>query len=553
MPSPWRAVKDQTTGSDEYYFWNQQTDETSWDLPAGYMHVEGQPYLQPIAPPPAYETPVLPPRMFSGYTEVKRLTPPLLNCPCCQHLFVAGDNPRRPLLLGCGHTVCSDGVSKSLSADRLTAVCAVCRLVSFLPFSPNFALEELIGSLADLSGGANGQCAECDAHATVFCMQCKAQLCPEHDKTIHSFKSSSGHTRGALSSSPPSFVPPSSPTVASSSSSVVSDSIVRMCTTHPEEALKIFCLTCQIPICRDCKDFAPAHAGHSTNLVTNVVASNRNLLDGEANKLKEISQIYLNELATCLEKEHNLDTLAHTVKISLKQDVAMMMEKLKQRHFSLEEQISQFLTNNKAIIRRHRQEVLFAYSNVAVTQEECVRVAALPGADLLGQLKGTLSHSIAAASQHPSGVPPTLLPASLSLEGNDAISNWGRLNSIPVRVGESKVETKETVVAPVLPSTPTNSSNTVLSASGFPVPKRPVNPNKVPTLRPFTVSTPNLPGPVKISSPSSSSSSLAVTPAPPLKAMKDHKLRALAATTDPNLMSLGPQLEFLRKGTQSDR
>jgi len=237
-----------------------------------------------------------------------------------------------------------------------------------LRFQTDFFFKEFITSFAEFNSGS-AQCAECDNTATAYCGSCKVKLCPEHDKSIHSFKSSISHQR----------VP------------VASDlAVARMCDMHPEEPLKIFCVTCQIPICRDCKDFAPSHAGHPTNLISNVLGNNRTLLDREVSKLRQLGQGYLTELAHSLDAEALLDTHAALAKQALDQEVLAMIEKLKVRKVALDSQIDQFHAAGKAAIRKHRQDVLVAYSNVAVTQEECARVSTLPGVDLLGPLLSPL-------------------------------------------------------------------------------------------------------------------------------------------------------------------
>lgn len=311
--------------------------------------------------------------------------------------------------------------------------------------------------------------------------------------------------------------------------------------------MKIFCVTCQIPICRDCKDFAPSHAGHPTNLIANVMGNNRALLDQAVSKMRQVGQGYLAELAYSLDAEASLERNVAATKQALDREMAALIEKVKAQKAALDSQVDQFHAASKATIRKHRQELLVAYSNVAVTQEECTRVSTLPGVDLLGQLKGTLSHSIAAASQHPRGVPPTVSSGSITLDPVDAnVAMFGRLSQTPASVTEAKV-----VEAKLDP-------NTVLSPSGFPVPKRPVKTTaKTTAAPPANAAPPAMPPSMPPSSPpsmhsppaSATSPPAAVPPALPHTTRKDAKLRALAATTDPNLLSLNSQLEYLRKGS----
>ena len=66
----------------------------------------------------------------------------------------------------------------------------------------------------------------------------------------------------------------------------------KMCPDHQEEDLRFFCLSCEVPICRDCK--VVTHEGHKADLVTNVAKGMReklvNILEKtelEISKLKE--------------------------------------------------------------------------------------------------------------------------------------------------------------------------------------------------------------------------------------------------------------------------
>ena len=66
----------------------------------------------------------------------------------------------------------------------------------------------------------------------------------------------------------------------------------KMCPDHQEEDLRFFCLSCEVPICRDCK--VVTHEGHEADLVANVAKGMReklvNILEKtelEVSKLKE--------------------------------------------------------------------------------------------------------------------------------------------------------------------------------------------------------------------------------------------------------------------------
>ena len=66
----------------------------------------------------------------------------------------------------------------------------------------------------------------------------------------------------------------------------------KMCPDHDEEDLRFFCLSCEVPICRDCKVLT--HDGHKADLVTNVANGMREKLvqilektEVEISKLKE--------------------------------------------------------------------------------------------------------------------------------------------------------------------------------------------------------------------------------------------------------------------------
>lgn len=59
----------------------------------------------------------------------------------------------------------------------------------------------------------------------------------------------------------------------------------RVCTHHPEEDLRFYCLHCEVPICRDCKILS--HDDHKAELVSDVAKGMKKRLLEKLNKVEE--------------------------------------------------------------------------------------------------------------------------------------------------------------------------------------------------------------------------------------------------------------------------
>jgi hypothetical protein len=91
--------------------------------------------------------------------------------------------------------------------------------------------EDIVGEidLAEICDQCNRNCGE------LYCVDCDILYCKECDRSVHQFKVLQNHL--------PRIEANAKPKLASD-----------ICSVHKDEKLKFFCVTCDAPVCRDCKD-----------------------------------------------------------------------------------------------------------------------------------------------------------------------------------------------------------------------------------------------------------------------------------------------------------
>ena len=173
---------------------------------------------------------------------------------------------KEPKLLPCFHTYCKACLERSLRKPKKQQItCPQCRSIHPLPTGGvgGFPNDQLHENALDFHSFKESQekestlpCSMCteDDPATVHCSTCGKFLCDFCTKA---------HKRQV------NFRDHKIVTLAQLSSDVVKSlERPRYCTHHPEEALKLYCNTCQTLICRDCS--IVNHRDHKFSFVKDV-------------------------------------------------------------------------------------------------------------------------------------------------------------------------------------------------------------------------------------------------------------------------------------------
>ena len=189
-------------------------------------------------------------------------------CNSCQQPFESqGDCA--PLILSCGHSLCHGDV-RALLEDAEKIACPVCAMRTDLNLSTegfppqNIALLESLERSReiwnlDLPDRVN-LCSNCEIDrqlpATVFCMECCADLCDQCDIQVHTLKILRDHERMAV---------------------VVKPLQLEKCQLH-REAMKRFCSDCKTPVCVNCVEKDGPHHDHNHRLMSTIVAEEKQQL-----------------------------------------------------------------------------------------------------------------------------------------------------------------------------------------------------------------------------------------------------------------------------------
>ncbi|KAJ8335164.1 hypothetical protein SKAU_G00408030 [Synaphobranchus kaupii] len=152
---------------------------------------------------------------------------------------------RSPQLLPCLHSLCQQCVPQAVGVDRRE--CPVCGV--------EYALTEVFDNLFFTESQEITQCGGCGgAEAGAWCMECGEALCPECVSAHKRVKVTREHN--VLPQRPPSV---SAPTM--------------YCKTHREERVKLICLSCDQPTCRECQ--LTFHQNHRFQFLHEAIADEK--------------------------------------------------------------------------------------------------------------------------------------------------------------------------------------------------------------------------------------------------------------------------------------
>ena len=170
----------------------------------------------------------------------------------CLTCTVCLDSFKDPKVLPCCHTFCKSCLERIVEKTELKTnlVCPQCRAEHKVPpngpegFLTDFSLLELNKSLtSDLeSDSPQLVCGDCDSSdaAVAFCSVCHSYLCSACSNIHKKLKHLRNHKVTSLEC------------LDGEEVKVETNTRTLYCREHPEEPLKVFCLTCQVLVCLHC-------------------------------------------------------------------------------------------------------------------------------------------------------------------------------------------------------------------------------------------------------------------------------------------------------------
>jgi hypothetical protein len=187
-------------------------------------------------------------------------------CPCCTTTYCK-DGERAPHLLLCGHSICGKDVKTLNESGRNIIPCPICKRKIGLylykdQFPPrNVSIIEQLDSIRGMYKESTN-CQECQLKVcTVYCKDCKIDLCDDCNSSIHKLRVFQTHARVSVAEK--ASVPQTQ----------------MFCSVHEQEPLRLFCLEeqCQKPTCFLCATHG-LHKGHNLSLITDAAPSQKEIM-----------------------------------------------------------------------------------------------------------------------------------------------------------------------------------------------------------------------------------------------------------------------------------
>ncbi|XP_035682794.1 E3 ubiquitin-protein ligase TRIM56-like [Branchiostoma floridae] len=170
-----------------------------------------------------------------------------LQCTICYDTF---KEPK--ILVPCLHTFCKTCLKECVRKQANSCLsCPICR--QEVPCSEdgveglrdNSFTASLVAAVQDqvkiLENPNNILCSKCDVVATWRCVECAEFLCQSCESAHRRLKSTNGHTRLTITE-----------LQTGEHDDKLRSKTTPKCEAHPSKTLRLFCTTCNVPICREC-------------------------------------------------------------------------------------------------------------------------------------------------------------------------------------------------------------------------------------------------------------------------------------------------------------
>ncbi|XP_065902787.1 E3 ubiquitin-protein ligase TRIM71-like isoform X2 [Dysidea avara] len=239
-----------------------------------------------------------------------------------------------PKTLPCLHTYCSGCCSES--HDKRITVCRKSITlnengVESLP--TNFTISNLV-DVMKLQEQAekvdNVKCGSCNEDGSpeivAFCYNCKEFLCQDCARCHKKMKTLQQHNCVSLEE-------------LKSLKSLNALEKPEFCRQHPEKKVKLFCLTCQVLICKDC--VLVLHKDHSYNFIDTVSKDERSVLAKALESLSANLEAITMKITIAEQERTKTETLCYNDVAKLKESVEQAIKLLSDRAEMLEADIKQ--------------------------------------------------------------------------------------------------------------------------------------------------------------------------------------------------------------------
>lgn len=260
-------------------------------------------------------------------------------CAICLELL------KHPKTLPCLHTYCKECLKKSVTTVRdsvetsITCPCPTCRKVITLDdkgvesLPTNFTLANLaeVVSLHEKvaqSDDVTLQCGSClsasSCKVVAFCYNCNEFLCLDCMKSHKNMKTLQHHNCVSIEE-------------LNSLKASLSLDKPEFCSEHPVKKVKLFCLKCQLLICKDCA--LVKHKDHSYDFIDTVADNERKDLTAALDSLEVKLKTITSEMAVVSEQRNRLLTQSESDAAKLRDSIEQVITLLTARKEALDADI----------------------------------------------------------------------------------------------------------------------------------------------------------------------------------------------------------------------
>ncbi|CAF1935805.1 unnamed protein product [Rotaria magnacalcarata] len=245
------------------------------------------------------------------------------------------DYYKDPRLLPCSHTYCYNCINQLTKSNQFT-----CPLndgtiinaegISKLPMNRTAKdMAEFLSSITqDYTSLKCGNCAT--NKCTYWCEKCDSYLCVTCSDNIHSQKILQNHA-----------VVPSNQKPSSN-----------ICSDHPDEKLKLWCVTCEILVCRDCLLFK--HKDHVYTSLQDIAQETKLKIKLSLQPIRENLEKTASKIHSIIEEQHQ-HYEATTLEID--ETFQQLYTSLESRKIKLMEQLNEYRGKEKSLLERYQADI----------------------------------------------------------------------------------------------------------------------------------------------------------------------------------------------------
>ncbi|XP_077988015.1 tripartite motif-containing protein 2-like [Glandiceps talaboti] len=260
----------------------------------------------------------------ADYRFFDKISEKFLLCSICSERY------KNAKILPCIHTFCQHCLSKWVTTAGILE-CPVCRRSHRLPdggvasLQSNFFVNNLVEEFDQRDTGST-ESKGCDGCLTensdrfVWCIECSMKLCDNCARTHGRLPSTRTHRLISLDEYQ--SVKSKDPTMVPVQSCVY-------CDKHPENQVKFFCETCEVPICSDCTvvDHRVTDE-HKHKYLKDAAAGYKKEVTMMVNKLKEKEKEATDSTTTIQQMSDALDVSFNTEQVKVKEHMTKTIQEI---------------------------------------------------------------------------------------------------------------------------------------------------------------------------------------------------------------------------------